>query len=80
MVFPSGALKHGTDKEVPSRQKKWAVPGSALGLAAFIPDGCVEPGLSCCCFQRAIAVERRESVNTVKPVTCNPVKYQHLVK
>ena len=41
MVFPSGQLKPGADKELPNKQKKWAVPGTALGNSVFIPDRCV---------------------------------------
>ncbi|KAL8611122.1 hypothetical protein ACOMHN_064412 [Nucella lapillus] len=38
VVFPTGQLKLGADKELPNKQKKWAVPGSAMGNAVFIPD------------------------------------------
>ncbi|XP_052097650.1 cilia- and flagella-associated protein 70-like isoform X3 [Mytilus californianus] len=38
VVFASGQLKPGTDKEVPNKQKKWASPGSAQGNAVYIPE------------------------------------------
>ena len=38
MVFAGGALKPGLDKEVPNKQKKWAVPGTAQANAVFIPE------------------------------------------
>lgn len=38
VVFPNGQLKLGTDKELHSKQKKWAVPGTAVGQSIFIPD------------------------------------------
>ena len=31
-------LKPGQDKDVPNKQKKWAVPGTAQGNAVFMPD------------------------------------------
>ena len=38
MVYAGGMLKPGVEKEVPNKQKKWAMPGPAEGGAAFIPD------------------------------------------
>ncbi|KAL8608639.1 hypothetical protein ACOMHN_002868 [Nucella lapillus] len=38
VVFPGGTLKPGADKELPNKQKKWAVPGTALATSVFIPD------------------------------------------
>ncbi|KAK3092740.1 hypothetical protein FSP39_006770 [Pinctada imbricata] len=38
VVFAGGALKPGADKEVPNKQKKWAVPGTAQGNSIYIPD------------------------------------------
>ncbi|CAC5385598.1 Cilia- and flagella-associated protein 70 [Mytilus coruscus] len=38
VVFASGQLKPGTEKEVPNKQKKWASPGSAQGNAVYIPE------------------------------------------
>ena len=38
VVFTGGVLKPGVDKEPPSKQKKWAMPGNALGNAVYIPD------------------------------------------
>ncbi|XP_035827894.1 cilia- and flagella-associated protein 70 isoform X2 [Aplysia californica] len=38
VVFINGVLKPGQDKEIPSKQKKWAVPGSAQGNAVLMPD------------------------------------------
>ena len=38
VVFASGVLKPGVDKEIPNKQKKWASPGTAQGNAVFIPD------------------------------------------
>ncbi|XP_071834578.1 cilia- and flagella-associated protein 70-like isoform X3 [Apostichopus japonicus] len=38
IVVSSGQLKSINDKEQPSRQKKWAVPGSAQAGSIFIPD------------------------------------------
>ena len=37
-MFINGGLKPGQDKEVPSKQKRWAVPGSAQGNAVLMPD------------------------------------------
>ncbi|XP_070181886.1 cilia- and flagella-associated protein 70-like isoform X4 [Littorina saxatilis] len=41
VVFPGGQLKLGADKELPNKQKKWAVPGSAVGNSIFIPDSVI---------------------------------------
>ncbi|XP_060604478.1 cilia- and flagella-associated protein 70-like isoform X6 [Ruditapes philippinarum] len=38
IVFANGMLKPGIDKEVPNKQKKWAVPATAQGNAIYIPD------------------------------------------
>nr|XP_006824936.1 PREDICTED: tetratricopeptide repeat protein 18-like [Saccoglossus kowalevskii] len=38
VVATNGLLKAGTDKDMPSRQKKWCVPGTAQGGATYIPD------------------------------------------
>ncbi|KAH3852510.1 hypothetical protein DPMN_095020, partial [Dreissena polymorpha] len=38
IVFANGTLKPGVDKEPPNKQKKWAVPATALGNAVYIPD------------------------------------------
>ena len=38
LVFAGGMLKPGVEKEVPNRQKRWAVPAGAQGNAAFIHD------------------------------------------
>ncbi|KAK7502734.1 hypothetical protein BaRGS_00005984 [Batillaria attramentaria] len=38
IVFPSGQLKPGPDKEMPNKQKRWAAPGAAVGSSVFIPD------------------------------------------
>ena len=38
IVYAGGQLKPSIDKEVPSKQKKWAVPGVALGNAIFMQD------------------------------------------
>ena len=38
MVFAAGTLRPGVEKETPNRQKKWAIPASAQGNAAFIYD------------------------------------------
>jgi len=37
-VFANGALKPGVDKEMPNRQKKWAIPATAQGNAVYIPE------------------------------------------
>lgn len=34
----NGVLKAANDKEIPSKQKKWPVPGGATGGAIYIPD------------------------------------------
>ena len=34
----NGVLKAVNDKEIPSKQKKWPVPGGAQGGAIYIPD------------------------------------------
>ncbi|XP_033734255.1 cilia- and flagella-associated protein 70-like isoform X5 [Pecten maximus] len=41
IIFAGGALKPGADKEIPNKQKKWAMPGSAQGNAIYIPDSFV---------------------------------------
>ncbi|XP_053401426.1 cilia- and flagella-associated protein 70-like isoform X42 [Mercenaria mercenaria] len=38
IVFANGALKPGIDKEVPNKQKKWAVPATAQANAIYMPD------------------------------------------
>jgi hypothetical protein len=38
VVFAGGSFKPGVDKEVPNKQKKWAMPGNAQGNAIYIPD------------------------------------------
>ncbi len=38
VVISNGVLKAVNDKEPPSKQKKWPVPGGAQGGAVFIPD------------------------------------------
>jgi len=37
-VFAGGQLRPGTEKEVPNRRRKWAVPGAAQGNAVFMGD------------------------------------------
>ncbi|XP_070577266.1 cilia- and flagella-associated protein 70-like isoform X4 [Ptychodera flava] len=41
VVATNGIIKAGTDKDLPSRQKKWCVPGNAQGGAIYIPDSFV---------------------------------------
>ncbi|XP_077996402.1 cilia- and flagella-associated protein 70-like isoform X2 [Glandiceps talaboti] len=38
VVATNGIIKAGTDKDLPSRQKKWSVPGTAQGGAVYIPE------------------------------------------
>ncbi|XP_041353572.1 cilia- and flagella-associated protein 70-like isoform X3 [Gigantopelta aegis] len=38
LVYPSGQLKPPIDKELPNKQKKWAIPGSAQGPSQYIND------------------------------------------
>ncbi|OWF40657.1 Tetratricopeptide repeat protein 18 [Mizuhopecten yessoensis] len=38
IIFAGGALKPGADKEIPNKQKKWAMPGSAQANAVYIPE------------------------------------------
>ncbi|XP_013406723.1 cilia- and flagella-associated protein 70 isoform X2 [Lingula anatina] len=38
IVYASGTLKPGVEKEPPNKQKKWFVGGNAQGQAAYIPD------------------------------------------
>ncbi|XP_071787792.1 cilia- and flagella-associated protein 70-like isoform X3 [Asterias amurensis] len=42
VVISNGVLKAVNDKEPPSKQKKWPVPGGAQGGAVFIPDKFVQ--------------------------------------
>ena len=39
-MFGNGTIKPGIDKEIPSKQKKWLLPGSSAlpGNAMYIPD------------------------------------------
>ncbi|XP_072171577.1 cilia- and flagella-associated protein 70-like [Diadema setosum] len=43
VVMSNGVLKAVNDKEIPSKQKKWPVPGGAQGGAIYIPDEFVQP-------------------------------------
>ncbi|XP_063957993.1 cilia- and flagella-associated protein 70-like isoform X2 [Lytechinus pictus] len=43
VVMSNGVLKAANDKEIPSKQKKWPVPGGAQGNAIYIPDKFVQP-------------------------------------
>ncbi|KAL3873547.1 hypothetical protein ACJMK2_036646 [Sinanodonta woodiana] len=38
IIFANGQIKPGADKEIPNKQKRWALPGNAQGNAVFIPD------------------------------------------
>ncbi|ELU15780.1 hypothetical protein CAPTEDRAFT_154432 [Capitella teleta] len=38
VVFAGGTMRPGVDKEVPNKQKKWAMPGNAQGNAVYIHD------------------------------------------
>ncbi|XP_064621218.1 cilia- and flagella-associated protein 70-like isoform X2 [Lineus longissimus] len=38
IVFPNGVLKPSAEKEPPTKQKKWLMPGSAQGNATLMPD------------------------------------------
>ena len=37
-MFAGGQLKPSVDKEVPNKQKKWAMPGNATAGAIYIPE------------------------------------------
>ncbi|CAG5132206.1 unnamed protein product [Candidula unifasciata] len=38
VLFANGKLKSPQEKEGPKKQKRWAVPGTAIGNAVFMPD------------------------------------------
>ncbi|XP_071963132.1 cilia- and flagella-associated protein 70-like [Antedon mediterranea] len=42
VVLSNGVLKSASDKDQPSKQKKWAAPGAAQGAAVYITDQFVQ--------------------------------------